>query len=87
MLRTATHFTDKTLILHPGDHPFIHHPSSVHYSTARWFRIDAISRAIREGHCSLQHDMSCDLLQRVREGLIKSQFTVNAIRDYCNTRF
>src|SRR5574337_133690 len=87
MLRTATHFTDTTVILHPGDHPFVHHPSSVPYSTARYFQVCAISRAIREGHCSHQHDMSTDLLQRVRTGLITSPFTINAIRDYCRNRF
>ena len=87
MLRTAQHFTDPTVVLAPGDHPFIHHESSVHYSTARWFSVNAISKAFLAGHCSLQADMSAPLLTRVRDGLLRSQFTVNALREDCRRCF
>ena len=87
MLRTATRFTDTTLVLHPGDHPFVRHESSVHYSTARWFRVSSILAAVRGGRCHLMPDASEDLLGRVRAGLLASPFTVNAVRDYCRQRF
>jgi len=87
MLRTVKEYTDKTIILEPGDHPFIKHSSSIHYSSARFFEAEAISHALRKGHCRLQEDMSSDLLRRAREGLLKSPFTVNAIKDYCRGRF
>jgi hypothetical protein len=87
MLRTAQRFTDDTVVLHPGDHPFVRHPSSIHYSTARWLTVDAIARAFHDGRCSLQQDMSADLLTRARKGLMRSPFTVNAIRQYCHLRF
>ncbi len=87
MVRTATSFTDKTVILNVGDHPFIRHPSSVHYSTAAFFRVDAIQRAIQRGQCYLQEDLSADLLEQVRQGLLTSHFTVNAVRDYCRECF
>ncbi|MBN1423538.1 hypothetical protein JXA88_03175 [Candidatus Fermentibacteria bacterium] len=87
MLRTSQSFTDDTVILAPGDHRFVRHRSSVHYSTARWFSIQALQRAYESGHCSFQADMSGALLERVREGLMRSPFTVNAIRHYCAARF
>src|SRR5437867_1530140 len=87
MLRTVAGFTDDTLVLQPGDHPFVKHPTSVHYSTARRFRVSAILEAMQGGRCHLREDASPDLLQRARAGLIGSPFTVNAIRDYCHSRF
>lgn len=87
MVRTATAFTDRTVVLSVGDHPFIRRPSSVHYSTATFFRVDAIQRAILRRQCHLREDMSPELLQRVRQGLLDSPFTVHAVRDYCRERF
>jgi hypothetical protein len=87
MLRTATRFTDTTLVLRPGDHPFVRHESSVHYSTARWFSVSSILAAVSRGRCHLLPDASDDLLRKVRAGLLASPFTVNAVRDYCRLRF
>jgi len=87
MVRSARRFTDPTLVLTIGDHPFVRHESSVHYSSARWFAVQALQKAFHDGHCSVQADMSPTLLARVREGLMKSPFTVNAVREYCGERF
>lgn len=83
MLRTAKHFTDETLILAPGDHPFIRHPTAVHYSSARWFSVEALRTAIDKGRCHPREPASPDLLKNCRKGLLSSPFTVHAIRDYC----
>jgi len=87
VLRTATRFTGTTLVLRPGDHPFVRHESSVHYFTARWFGVSSILSAVSGGRCHLMPDASEDLLRRVRGGLLASPFTVNAVRDYCRPRF
>jgi hypothetical protein len=87
MLRTVTSFTDQTLVLQPGEHPFVKHPTSVHYSTTRRFRVAAILTAIQSGRCHLREDATADLLQRAQAGLIASPFTVNAIREHCRERF
>ena len=34
MIRTKRSFTDDTLILHPGEHPFLRHESCVDYGSA-----------------------------------------------------
>jgi hypothetical protein len=87
MLRTARSFTDNTTVLEPGDHPFIRHKSAVQYSTARFFRVGRIDKALGEGRCHLLDDMSGDLLRLVRDGLLRSPYTVHAIRDYCKKQF
>ena len=66
MVRSARSFTDPTVVLQPGDHPFIRHESSVHFSTARWFKVSAIMRAIESGRCHIQPDIMPELLKRVR---------------------
>jgi hypothetical protein len=87
MVRTSRAFTDATLILKPGDHPFIRHDSSVHYSTAQFLPVRKILKAIEGGRCSLQEDASPKLLKRLRKGLITSAYTIHAIRDFCETHF
>ena len=87
MVRSKKEFTDDTVVLEEGDHPFVRHPSSVHYSTARIFRVRKIRLALNRGWCSLHRDMFRDLLKRVKQGLLDSAFTVPTIRDYCLKRF
>lgn len=87
MMQTVKRHTDETVVLQPGDHPFIKHASSVHYSTARRLEVPALLRAMESGRCHLRDSMTPALLARVRQGLIDSPFTVNAVRDYCLPRF
>jgi hypothetical protein len=87
MLRTVKSYTDTTVILQAGDHPFIRHPSSVHYSTARAFKITAIDRTIASGHCHLRQPATAQLLETLRKGFAESPYTVNAVRDLCKGRF
>ncbi len=87
MLRSAKEYTDPTLILDVGDHPFIKHPTSVHYSTAQRFSVSQISNALQKGECTLERDMSPNLLGRARKGLLLSPYTVNALRNQCESIF
>lgn len=83
MLRTAQTYTDRTLLLYPGDHPFIKHESTVDYSSIERLRVSAIERLLAIGRCHLHPDMSPQLLRSVRAGLLASPRTVHAFRDYC----
>jgi hypothetical protein len=87
MVCTAKTYTDSTVILSTGDHPFITHESSVHYSTATRFKVSAIQSAMKVGRCHLREDLKGELLMRVRQGLMDSPFTVGAIREYCAKLF
>jgi len=87
MVCTQTKFTDTTLILKEGDHPFIRHDTSVQYTSARYLQVFYIIREMGLGRCHLRPDMSKELLKRVQKGLIESPSTVTAIRDYCEKCF
>ena len=72
MVRTVARYTDPTVILEPHDHPFIGHESSVHYSSATYFKVSSILKALKHGHCHLKANLSSTTLSRVRAGLIDS---------------
>lgn len=73
----------ETLVeLHPGDHPFIVHDSVIAYSYARIRTVEEIEVAVASGAARLREPVSPELLRRVRNGLIESDFTPNGIRHF-----
>jgi len=85
-LRTKRRHSDTTVVLDVGDHPFIRHPTVVHYSDLQVVRVSAILRCIRDRHAQLVEDVSEELLERIRNGLERSPFTVKAHLEYCLAR-
>ena len=86
MLTTLREHSDTTLILNPGDHPFVKHETSVNFSTAVRVRVDRILCEMNVRACTLGTDMSRDLLERVRDALLVSPFTILAVAEYCKQR-
>jgi hypothetical protein len=73
----------ETLVqLHPGDHPFIVHDSVIAYSYARIRTVEEIEVAVASGAAKLREPVSPELLRRVCNGLIDSDFTPNGIRHF-----
>lgn len=87
MLRTPRPYTDPTLLLEIGDHPFIRHRSAVHFPAAQRLSVSEILIAMKTGRCHLKEDMSRELLIRVRAGLLDSPRTVRAIADLCRKQW
>lgn len=87
MVVTERPHTDKTVTLAAGSHPFIRHDSNVDYGTCRIVEFDSITGIIENGPGKSHISMSAEVLQRVRDGLLKSSRTVNFIKDYCRARF
>lgn len=87
MVVTSRSHTDKTVTLNPGDHPFVVRESDVAYGEACFRTAGQLTSAIEAGRCELQPDVSKALLEKVREGLLQSPFTIHAIADYCRERF
>ena len=87
MVCTVRAHTDPTIILQVGDHPFIVHESCVHYSTATKLSLTRILTAQKRGHCQFRDDLSREILNKIRRGLLTSPYTVIAIKEYCSTRF
>jgi hypothetical protein len=87
MVVTARPHTDKTVVLHEGDHPFIRHESNVDFSVAMYVLASKLHRALDQGKCEPQPDMEAELLAKVRIGLLSSSRTIHEIADYCRSHF
>ena len=87
MIQSVKSFTDDTLVLVAGDHPFVRHETAVQYGTANYFSVRRLLEACAQNRCTLLEDMSAGLLARVRAGLLASPRTVHAIMDYCRPLF
>ena len=73
----------ETLVeLHPGDHPFIVHDSVIAYSYARIRTVEEIEVAFASGTARLREPVSPEVLERVCNGLVDSDFTPNGIRHF-----
>jgi len=82
----AKEYTDKTLELFPGDHPFIKHKSCVDFSSARRFSQKQILKSVTKNLCHPKDPMSSTLLERARRGMLNSPHAVRFFQDYCRER-
>jgi hypothetical protein len=78
--------SETTVILSPGDHPFITRESVVHYSGADVLDLYLVQQALDAQTTSFtcrQH-ARCDepLLRRIQEGLLRSQLTPNRVKGF-----
>lgn len=87
MLVTARSYTDKTVELHPGSHPFVVRESNVNYSSADFVPVSRLNSRLASGDAILQPDMAPNLLKKVRKGLLASTRTPNYVKDYCKGIF
>ena len=85
-LTTRRSGSDTTVILNQGDHPFIRHPTVVHYSDARKAPAKALQQIANRPEYDYHDDLEDEILERIKEGLFQSQETKPAIRDYCLRR-
>ncbi len=78
---------DKTVVLQPGEHPFIKVESIILYSDARYIELIKLSEMLGKGSfnftCSTHSRCTPPFLTKVQRGLLVSPFTPNAIKDYC----
>ena len=79
--------SDKTVILKPGDHPFINHESVINYQDVGERSIKLVEQLLAtrttEFPCTAHDPCSQQLLQRIRAGLIDSKLTPRGIKEKC----
>jgi hypothetical protein len=84
---TRQPFSETTVILQPGEHPFVKHESVVHYADASFLDLKLIDAALSlktsKFVCVTHQTCSPELLKKVRDGLIKSKFVSAGIKDFC----
>jgi hypothetical protein len=81
--------SDETVILGPGDHPFVKKKSVIHYEDARYMPLNRIEQLLQkrttEFVCEMHHACTYKLLDRIRTGLLNSKRTPNGIKEYCRS--
>jgi len=71
---------DDACVVHQGDHPYLAHDSFVVYQKARLLPVSDIQRLLDTGYCTPHRHLSNELLKRIRDGAILSDFTEEGIR-------
>ena len=86
-LTTHRNGCDTTVLLNSQDHRFIKHETVVRYVDAQFAQVVAVQNAIKAGISSFHDDCSDDLLEKLKQGLLVSQFTSQRIKKYCKNCF
>jgi hypothetical protein len=79
-LTTQRPHSDTTVVLQPGDHPFIRHSTVVNYSDARLVNTPQLDAAINAGICRQLDPVTPAVLNQIQAGLPLSPFTPNKIK-------
>jgi hypothetical protein len=81
-LVTAHKRSERLVVLYKGDHPFIQHESVIAYRFSQIRLVEDIQELLRSGAAKPRDPVSLELLQRIRTGLLDSDFTPNGVRAY-----
>jgi hypothetical protein len=64
---------EKVCLLDVGDHPFVKHKTCVAYDFAKVAPLEALVVLRDQGHLSMGHPVSAELLERIRQGISLSR--------------
>lgn len=88
---TRDHHSETTVLLQVGDHPFITRESVIYYVDSRILNLNAVEQMLKTKTtrfaCAQHAACSPALLKRVQDGLLKSKFASNGIKEYCAARW
>jgi hypothetical protein len=82
-LTTLRFDRDQTVILQPGDHPFVTHQTVVLYSDSRIVDSRRIDAMIQDGTALAHQPCPAQTLQLIQQGLLSSPFTPRKIIAFC----
>ena len=75
---------DETVILNPGDHPFVRHKTVINYGDARFTCTKLIDKAYERGLATIKQPASAELQERIKNGLLESKEPPKNIKEYCS---
>jgi hypothetical protein len=78
---------DQTTLLDAGEHEFVVKRSCVVYRRARILDGATIRDLVKRGEAIPRPILSAEVLERVRQGVRKSRYTPEAIREFYETHF
>lgn len=81
-LTTLRHNVDQTVILQPGDHPFINKASAVFYAGAKICAVASLDEVQRRGEAERREPLKADLLKLILDGFRASEHTAQKVLDW-----
>lgn len=86
-LTTKQTWTDPTVEIGPEEHPFVEKPTAVRYSNADFYPPQRFIRDVLTGEATRRPNLSDELLERIRRGLLESPQTPERVREFCELLF
>jgi len=85
-LTTQRTHSDPTVILQPGDHPFVQHATVAFFADARIVDGRLLAKGVEA--CTFRKHVDCSpaLLQRIQEGLFSSPHTPNKVKVFAGNQ-
>ncbi len=85
---TRQTYSELTVIVNAGEHPFVNHESVINYRDARIIDVKAVEAAIafkpRNFVCKSHSPCSPVFLKKVQDGMLKSKNVEKAIKKRCS---
>jgi hypothetical protein len=72
--------SDTTVVIQPGEHRFVKHPTVAFFADARTSKLADLQDATVWGQAHQDDPLTPELLRRVQEGLLASQMTPKKIK-------
>ena len=84
---TLRNSKDQTILLRPGDHPFIRHDSTVFYGDAMIVDVRRLDAEVAAGLALVRAPCSPTTLKLVQDGVLASPFTRPKIERFCRSHW
>lgn len=86
-LTTKRSHSDTTVILNPGDHPFINRETVINYSDAKFVKVENLKKALDMTLAEPHSHFRNDILEIIQKGVLKSPHTPLKVKKYCQKKF
>jgi hypothetical protein len=86
-LTTLRAHSDRTCILAQGEHPFVHHDTSVAYGEVQRWTEERLLERVRDGVARLRQPVDPSVLERMRSGFFASPRTSHAMVEMATSDF
>jgi hypothetical protein len=77
---------DRTVVLQQGEHPFLRHPTCVHYGAAELTSVEKLQENLDCGLAKMRERLRPDVLELVVDGFAASNRTKRRLREYVQER-
>jgi hypothetical protein len=74
--------SEKLVTIRPGEHPFIRRDSVIAFIYSRIRKVVDIESAIESDNAHARNPVTPQLLERIRQGFLESDFTPNGVRQF-----